>query len=236
MERRRSSAFRTEEAGRVTVIDEQHGVVLVRKLPDLLQRSDVRIHAEHPVGRDEDILCALRFPQLLREVSHVQVLVDEALRLAQPDAVDDARVVELIADDRIALPQQRLEDSRVRIEARAVQHRVVHGEKSGDFALQLPVRLLGAADEADRGHAVPPALQASSCGPDNRKMSRAPQVVVRAEVEHFTAADADDGLLAALKLTLLFQKTLLAEWGAPPRAPPRDLSHAAAPPRSLRCS
>ena len=47
------------------------------------------------------------------------------LRLAQPDAVDDAGVVERIGDDRVLLIQQRLEQAAVGIEAGGVEDRVL---------------------------------------------------------------------------------------------------------------
>ena len=56
--------------------------------------------------------CSLRL-----QIGHVVVAVAEALRLAQADAVDDAGVVQLVADDRVLLAEQRLEQAAVGVEA-----------------------------------------------------------------------------------------------------------------------
>ena len=43
----------TEETGGVTLVDEDHGAVLVGQCGNLLQGSDVSVHAEHSVGYDQ---------------------------------------------------------------------------------------------------------------------------------------------------------------------------------------
>ena len=67
--------------------------------------------------------------QLRLEIGHVVVLVAKALRFAEPDAVDDARVVQFIADDRVLLAEQRLEQAAVGVEAGGVENRVFGAEK-----------------------------------------------------------------------------------------------------------
>ena len=55
--------------------------------------------------------------------------VAEPLRLREADAVDDARVVELVGDHRVLLAEQHLEQAAVRVEARRVQDRVLRPEE-----------------------------------------------------------------------------------------------------------
>ena len=62
------------------------------------------------------------------ELSHVAVGVAESLGLAQPDAVDDARVVQGIGDDRVLVIEQCLEHTTVGVEARREQNRVFLAE------------------------------------------------------------------------------------------------------------
>ena len=69
----------------------------------------------------------------------VVVLVAMALGLAEPDAVDDRRVVERVGDDRVLLAEQRLEQAAVRVEARAVEDRVLGAEELRDRGLELLV-------------------------------------------------------------------------------------------------
>ena len=64
------------------------------------------------------------------EIVHVAVLVAEALRLAQADAVDDGGVVELVGDDGVFVVEQRLEQAAVGVEAGAVEDRVLGAEET----------------------------------------------------------------------------------------------------------
>ena len=104
-----------------------------------------------------------RLLQLGLEVAHVDVLVDEALRLAQPHAVDDRGVVELVGEDRVVRAEQRLEDAAVRVEAGRVEDRVLHAEERGDPLLELAVQRLRAADEAHAREPVAPLRRAPAC-------------------------------------------------------------------------
>ena len=136
--------------------------------------------------------------QLRLEVGHVVVAVPVALRLAQADAVDDARVVQLVADHRVLLAQQGLEEAAVRVEAARVQDAVVHAEEGGEGALQLLVDRLRAADEPHRGHAVAVAVERRLAGGHQPRIVGEAEVVVRAEVEDFRAVgEADGGRLRA---------------------------------------
>ena len=54
--------------------------------------------------------------------------------------------------------------------------------------LELLVHLLGAADEADGGHAVAPAVQRLVGGGDDLGVVGEAEVVVGAEVEHLAGA------------------------------------------------
>jgi len=94
------------------------------------------------------------------EIGHVVVQEAEPLRLGEPDPIDDRGVVELLGDDRVLLLEQRLEQAPVGVEARGVEDRVVQAEEAGDLLLQLAMDVLGAADEADGGHAVAALVEA----------------------------------------------------------------------------
>ena len=69
------------------------------------------------VGGDEAKLGALGFLQLRLQILHVGVLEAVSLGLAEPDPVDDAGVVERIADDGALFIEERLEQSAVGVEA-----------------------------------------------------------------------------------------------------------------------
>src|SRR6201987_101077 len=133
-----------------------------------------------------------RPPQPPLQLIHVAVRVAQPLRLAEADPVDDRRVVELIRDDRVLLGEQRLEEAAVGVEARAEENRVVGAQELREPLLELAVERLCPADEADRGHAVAPAVERVASGCHDRGMVREPEVVVRAEVEQLaTLLDLD---------------------------------------------
>ena len=96
---------------RVSVVDHDHRVMLLRALDDPGQRRDVAIHGKDAVSGDQlaPVLCC--FLQRLLEGVEVAVLIDDAVGLRQPNAIDDARVVELIGDHDIALDQDAGEDA-----------------------------------------------------------------------------------------------------------------------------
>src|SRR6185503_593203 len=98
-------------------------------------------------------------------------------------AVDDARVIQRVADHGVLLAEQRLEQTTVRVEARAVEDRVLRAEEPRDPILELFVDVLRAADEADRGHAVAPAIERGMRGGEDLRIVGQAQVVVRAEVD-----------------------------------------------------
>jgi len=77
-------------------------------------------------------------------------------------AVDDARVIEGVGNDGVALIEERFEQTAVRIETGGVEDRIVGAQKAAHALLKLPVHALRAADETHRGHAVALGVEGSS--------------------------------------------------------------------------
>ena len=75
------------------------------------------------------------------------VFVTQPLGLAQPDAVDDRRMVELIGNDGVLIVQQRLEHTAIGIEGRSIEDGIFCSQEAGDLMLQFLVNVLRAADE-----------------------------------------------------------------------------------------
>ncbi|KAG1589101.1 hypothetical protein G6F46_014651 [Rhizopus delemar] len=70
-------------------------------------------------------------------------------------------MVQRVGDDRVVLAQQRFEQATVGVEAGGIEDRVLLAEEVGALLLQLLVQILGATDEAHRGHAE--AVGPGSC-------------------------------------------------------------------------
>ena len=105
---------------------------------------------------------------------------------------------EMTASSRV---EQRLEDAAVGVEAGAVQDRVLLAEEGGQPRLELLVHLLGAADEADRGHAEAPAVERLLGGGDDLGVVGQAEVVVGAEVQTSRPPATRDGALCGVAIT-----------------------------------
>ena len=116
---RRAAAMRAHEADGVAVVNHRQRVIAVRQIADGLEVCNIAIHGKHAVGRNQDLFAA-GFPRVLElgfEILHVVVQIAVALGLAQAHAVDDGRVVQLIRNDRVLRPKQRLKQSPVGVKA-----------------------------------------------------------------------------------------------------------------------
>ena len=83
----------------------------------------------------------------------------------------------------VLLAEHRLEDAGVGVHARREEQRVLGAEELGQPLLELAVDVLGAADEAHRGHAVAAGLEPRVGGLDDLRVAGQPEVVVGAEVD-----------------------------------------------------
>ncbi len=87
--------------------------------------------------------------------------------------------------------EERLEDTAVGVEAAGEQDRVLGAQELGDSGLQFQVQVLGAADEADAGHAEAAVVHGVlGCFDDAGIIGKA-QVVVRAEVQDLLGLRAE---------------------------------------------
>jgi hypothetical protein len=208
---RRPPAARPQDARGVAVVHHDGGAVALGQVADLGQLRHVAVHREDAVGGDQAQPAALGLPQAALQVGHVRVAVAEAMGLAQADAVDDAGVVQLVAQDGVVLAQERLEQAGVGVEAGGVEDGVFLAEEAGDGGLQLLVQVLGAADEAHRGHAVAVRPEPPVGGLDHGRVAGQAEVVVGAEVDDLAAADRDGRALRPLDLALALEQAAGAD-------------------------
>ena len=181
------AAARADEAGGVRIVHHHQRAVAPGQLADLPEPRDRAVHREHPVGRDEAHARGGGVLERLLELVHVVVGIAQAPRLAEADAVDDAGVIERVADHGVLFPEQGLEQAAVGIEAGRIEDRVLHAEKRGEPLFELPMHALGAADEPHRGDAVAVAIERLVRRLKHRGMIGESQVVVGAEIDHLAA-------------------------------------------------
>src|SRR3712207_6694997 len=106
-------------------------------------------------------------------------------------------MIERIADDSVPFIEQRLEQSAVRIEAGTVENGVVGAQKFTGGLFESFMRLMGAADEPDRRHAI--TIDFDSI--DGRllyiRMIRQPKIIVCAEIDDLALGHSNFGALRA---------------------------------------
>ena len=73
------------------------------------QIRDRAVHRETTISGNQSEARILRSAELRFEICHVVVLVTKPLRFAEADAVDDAGVIQFIADHCVLFAQQRFE-------------------------------------------------------------------------------------------------------------------------------
>ena len=192
----------------MAVVHHDHRVMLVGQGANVGQRCERAVHREDAIGRDQAEPGVLRFLQAARQIGDVAILVAPPLGLAEPNAVDDAGVIKFVADDRVVLAEDGLEEPAVGVPAGAVKDGVVFAEKLRDGLFEVAMDILGAANEANRGHAVAEAFQTIGGGGDDVGMIRQAEIIVRAEVDDLAVADLDGGTLRPLKLPFALVKPL----------------------------
>ena len=127
-------------------------VVVLARRHDLVEGGVVAAHAEDAVGDDDGSPCRRSAGREgLREPGHVEVWIHQLLPgLGETGSVDDAVVIELVADhDRLGCHERR-EYGHHRCVRRAHDHRRLPSVEGGEALLQLDVRSERAADEPHR--------------------------------------------------------------------------------------
>jgi len=180
----------------VRVVDHQHDAVRRGNLVDLVQWSDIAVHAEHAVS---DCQRAAVFTLVLADdplqVSRVGVSEADDRRAGEAAAVDDTGMVELVGEDDILFADQRLDGRQVSAEAGLEGDGSLDALESRQAALQLQVQVHGAGDGAHCAWSGAVLIQRLLGGRHHLRMVGQPEVVVRAEVKHALTVHHQPGAL-----------------------------------------
>ncbi len=120
------------------LVDHQPAAVVTGQPRQLPQRRQVAVHREDPVG-DDQRGAPLGLAQPPGEVLDVAVAVDEGLGPGEATAVDDAGVVELVGEDRLARPGEGRDRAGIRQVAGAEEQRRLVSLEAGQPLLQPAV-------------------------------------------------------------------------------------------------
>ena len=183
----------------MAVVHHDKRMVFVRQIADAAEICDDTVHRENAVRRDKLDAGAvfIGLDELLFQIRHVVVVIAVTRRLAEPYAVDDARVIELIGNDRVLRRQNRLKKAAVRVEAGGIQNRILRAEKCADLLFKLLVNVERAADKAHGRAAESAVFITFTRRVDQFLGIRQPEIVVGAHVDHLFAVGGGD--LCALR-------------------------------------
>jgi len=93
----------------VRVVDHRQRVILFGEIANGREVGDRAVHRKTTVSGNQSEARISRRAELRLQICHVVVFVAKPLRFAEADAVDDAGVIQFIADHRILLAEQRFE-------------------------------------------------------------------------------------------------------------------------------
>ena len=163
-----------------------------------IELRDHPIHGEYPVGSDQLLpgSSGLRLLQPGFKIGQIVVIIAIALRLAEPDSINDGGVIETVGNDGILGGEERLKKTSIGVKTGGIEDGVFGAQKSSDGLLQLAVHALAATDEPHRRRPEPPALQGCTRCFHHLGMVSQAQVIVGAHVEDFTPVlQRDEGTL-----------------------------------------
>ena len=100
------------------------------------------------------------------------MFVAKTLRFAEPDPINDRRVIQFVRNDGVLGAEQRFKQTAIGVEGRGIKNRVLGPEKFRERAFELFVDVLRAADETDTGHAEPVGIERLFGGGDQTRDGR----------------------------------------------------------------
>ena len=125
----------------------------------------------------------------------------KSLCFAEPDAVDYAGVVERITDDGVALIEQHLEQTPVRIKTGAIENGVLRVKKGADRLLEVLMDSVCSTDKTHGCHTIAVLFEAAGSSFDDAGMIGETQVIVGTEVQDPALYDLNLCLLRAQELS-----------------------------------
>src|SRR6266516_6795829 len=117
------------------VIHHNHSVVLVSEIANAGEFGNVAIHRKNAVRRDKAVPRSTGFLEFRFKVRHVTVFVSEAGGFTEPDAINDAGMIQLVRYDCVFLIEQRFKKTAVGVKARAIENRIFGAEELTETSL-----------------------------------------------------------------------------------------------------
>ncbi len=152
----------------------------------------VAVHAEERIGDDQAAAKTGVLAEQIGEMIGVAVAIDERVGARQAAAVDQAGVVLLVGEDRVAAIGERGDRARVGGEAGGEQKRGLGSLELGQAFFEPCVPGGAAGDEGTCAGAPAVFVDGTACGVCEPQVGGETEVVVGAEVDERFSGDIDD--------------------------------------------
>mmetsp|Transcript_17043 Transcript_17043/g.37548 ORF Transcript_17043/g.37548 Transcript_17043/m.37548 type:complete len:222 (-) Transcript_17043:266-931(-) len=133
----------------VALVHEQVRAMFLLQLDQFLQVCEVAIHGEHSVCHYQLDAFVFAQTQFVVQVFVVQMFIDVALRFAESDAIDDARMIKFVRENCIFVSQDGLEKACIGIKTGGLEDGVFCLVETANLVFKLFMDCLGPADESD---------------------------------------------------------------------------------------
>ena len=199
---REAAAAFAQHAEAVRIVDDEPGVVRVGQREQARERRDIAVHAEHRIGGDE-LAPRGRGREARRQRVRVAMRIAHERRPREQRAVVQARVIELVGEDRVVAAGERRQDREVGEIARRERERPrarAGRDERGQFALRASS--CGAAwphTRCDAPAPTPHCADGRRRRRDQRRVVRESEVVVAGEREQRRPVDAHARALRAVE-------------------------------------
>lgn len=187
------TATGADDAERMRFVDEKTRFVRVAEPAKCRKGRGVAIHREEAVGDDPGAtsLRAMSAQQVL-EVVGVGVIVDVHRGAAEAEAIDQARMVEAIAEGDVAPSKESRERTDVGGVAAGEEERRGEGDPCGEGAFGLEMDAATARDEPGCAGTDSMFGQRGTAALDEARVVGETEIVVRAEEENGAAINVDE--------------------------------------------
>jgi len=183
----------------MAVVDHRNRIVAVGEIADVIEIRDRAVHRKDAIGHNQLFPTVGGVFQVGLQAVHVIVLIAKSLRLGEADTVNNAGVIQSIANDSILFVENRLKQAAVCVEAGWIENRVFGAQELANPLLELFVNRLRAADKAHGRHTVAIFVKCFVGSGNYLRVVREPEIVICAQVQNLYGSaiitNLDGGLL-----------------------------------------
>src|SRR5579862_394796 len=195
-----AAAAAAEHAAGVRVVHHHDAVVFFGQVAQLRQRGDVAIHRKDAVGNDELLAGeAGVFLQDTVAVFYVLVLKHFDGGAGQTRSINDGGMIQFVGDDQVFFTEHSGNRAGIGGESGLKDHAGFDVFELGDLFFQLHVELHGSGNGADGASARAKFLGSLNRGFPERLVGGEAEIVVRGQVDDFSAVENANRLLLALQ-------------------------------------